>query len=108
MARVSLEKPLSARVRMVNEALVRNLSMGGALIETGRALAPGSLCEIHLEAGGVTATVKAKVARCHLLAGSATSYSAGLEFRELDEKTRAAVEKILKSARGPLPGTIQT
>jgi hypothetical protein len=94
---------------MVTDAFIRNLSVGGALIESSRALAPGSRCEVHLELGGVSATVKARVVRSHLLAGSGSRYEAGLEFEEIDEGTRSAIENILKAARNgePVPGTIK-
>jgi len=108
-SRIRLPKPLPARVRAINEALIRDLSTGGARIETGRALAPGSRCEVHLELEGVKANATARVARCHLLAGG-TRYEAGLEFEKIDEATLSAIEKILAetSGGGSLPGTIET
>jgi hypothetical protein len=104
-----LTRPLAARVRAINEALIRDLSTGGALIELGRSLAPGSRCEVNLELEGVKAKATARVARCHLLHGGAR-YEAGLEFESIDETTVAAIEKILTgtSPGEPLPGTIRT
>jgi hypothetical protein len=104
-----LTKPLAARVRTINEALVRDLSKGGALIETGRALAPGSRCEVHLELAELKANATARVARCHLLAGG-TRYEAGIEFEKIDPETLAAIEKIVNESPDgePLPGTIKT
>jgi hypothetical protein len=104
-----LTKPLAARVRTINEALVRDLSKGGALIETGRALAPGSRCEVHLELGELKANATARVARCHLLAGG-TRYEAGIEFEKIDAEALAAIEKIVNESPDgePLPGTIKT
>lgn len=94
---------------MVSEASIRNLSTGGALIESGRALAPGSRCEVHVELGGTAATVTARVVRCHLLPGTGSRYQSGIEFENVDEKTRAAIEKIVKAAGNgePLPGKIR-
>lgn len=108
-ARLRLPKPLPARVRAVTEAFVHDLSKGGALIETTRALAPGSRCEVHLELGDLKANATARVARCHLLAGG-TLYEAGLEFEKIDDATLAAIERMVSAAsRGePLPGTIET
>lgn len=108
-SRIRLAKPLAARVRTISDAIVRDLSKGGALIETGRALAPGSRCEFHLELGELKANATARVARCHLLAGG-TRYEAGIEFEKIDAKTLDAIEKIVNEAPGgePLPGTIQT
>jgi hypothetical protein len=107
-SRVRLARPLTARVRTINEALVRDLSKGGALIETGRALAPGSRCEVHLELGERKANATARVARCHLLAGG-KRYEAGIEFEKIDAETLAAIEKIVSESHGagPLPGTIK-
>lgn len=104
-----LTKPLAARVRTINEAIVRDLSKGGALIETGRALAPGSRCEVHLELGVLKANATARVARCHLLAGG-TRYEAGIEFEKIGAEALAAIEKIVdKTPDGKsLPGTIET
>ncbi len=109
VSRVTLAKPIPARLRVATEAFIRNLSVAGALIESSRALAPGSSCEVHLELGGLSATAPAKVVRCHIVAGNASRYEAGLEFGELDGKTRSAIEKILKAAENgkPLPGTIR-
>ena len=106
--RVSPAKPLPARVRMVADAWIRNLSAGGALIESARALAPGSRCEVQIDLGGTAATVVARVVRCHMMAGSGSRYEAGLEFDAADEKTRAGVEKILKRAggSGSLPASL--
>jgi len=98
--RVSPAKPLPARVRMVADVLIRNLSAGGALIESARALAPGSRCEVQIDLGGTAATVVAKVVRCHLMAGAGSRYEAGLEFDAADEKTRDGIEKVLKRAGG--------
>lgn len=108
-SRIRLAKPLPARVRAINEALIRDLSTGGALIETGRALAPGSRCEVHLALGELKAHATARVARCHLLAGG-TRYEAGLEFEKIDAETLAAIEKIVNETTGgePVPGTIET
>ena len=94
---------------MVTDAFIRNLSAGGALIESGRALAPGSRCEIHVELGGTAATVTARVVRCHLLSGTGSRYQSGLAFENVDEKTRAAIEKIVKAAGNgePLPAKIR-
>jgi hypothetical protein len=104
-----LTRPLAARVRTINEAIVRDLSKGGARIETGRALAPGSRCEVHLELGPLKANAMARVARCHLLAGG-PRYEAGIEFEKIDAETVAAIEKIVNGSHGgePLPGTIET
>jgi hypothetical protein len=95
---------------MVTDAFIRNLSAGGALIESGRALAPGSRCEVHVELAGVAATVTAKVVRCHLLGGIGARYESGLEFEAVDEKSRSAIEKIVKAAGNgePVPGKIET
>jgi hypothetical protein len=94
---------------MINEAIVRDLSTGGALIETGRALAPGSRCEVHLQLGELKANATARVARCHLLAGG-LRYEAGIEFEKIDAKTLEAIEKIVNGSHGgePVPGTVET
>ena len=107
--RIRLAKPLAARVRTINDAIVRDLSKGGALIETGRALAPGSRCEVHLVLGERKANAVARVARCHLLPGG-LRYEAGIEFEKIDAETIAAIEKILNESPGggPLPGTIKS
>ena len=96
-------------MRTINEAIVRDLSKGGALIETGRALAPGSRCEVHLELGEVTANAMARVARCHLLPGG-TRYEAGIEFEKIDAVTLSAIERIVNETPGgeSLPGTVET
>ncbi len=109
ISRVSLNQPLPARLRMAADAFIRNLSAGGALIESGRALAPGSSCEVHVQHEGATVVVKARVVRCHLLGGSGSRYESGLEFEEIDENTRSAIEKIVKSSRDgePVPGRIK-
>jgi hypothetical protein len=94
---------------MVTDAFIRNLSAGGALIESGRALAPGSRCEVHVELGGAAATVTAKVVRCHLLGGIGSRYESGLEFERVDEEARSAIEKIVRAAGNgePVPGKIK-
>ena len=106
--RVSPAKPLPARVRMVADVFIRNISSGGALVESARALAPGSRCEVQIDLGGTAATVAAKVVRCKLMAGSGSRYEAGLEFDAADEKTRSGVERILKraGASGSLPASL--
>jgi hypothetical protein len=77
-----------ARVRHGHRLRVLDLSAGGALVEAGGQLRPGSLIELQVEHHDRQTSLGATVVRCDVSAISAhrgTTYRAGLAFRETCE-----------------------
>lgn len=54
----------SMQVRPGHQAMLINISAGGALIETGHRLLPGSNVDLVLERGQCRASVRGRVLRC--------------------------------------------
>jgi hypothetical protein len=58
----------SARIRPGHDAVVVNISSGGALIETSCRLFPDRTVDLHLGTGSVRVAVRARVLRCAVVA----------------------------------------
>lgn len=71
---------LRARVRPGHEALVRDVSANGLLIETGRRLLPGTVVDVTIERADRIEVLRARVSRCAVTTVTAESvrYLAGL------------------------------
>ena len=85
---------LHARVRPGYRLVIVDLSCGGALVEAGRPLRPGSHVDLHLETETGRAMVAARVVRCAVAAidsESGVTYRAALCFRETCDWVREAL-----------------
>lgn len=73
---------VSARVRPGHEVSVVDVSAGGALVETGHRLLPGTAVELHLETPHRRASVRGRVLRCSVstLRSSSVCYRGAIGF----------------------------
>ena len=88
---------IRARVRTGHRLTVIDVSPGGALVEAGRALHPGSHVNLYLETDAERRTVPARVVRCAVAAIDAEAgvlYRAALSFIETCEWVREALTPI--------------
>lgn len=71
-----------ARVRPGHDVTLVDVAAGGALIETGRRLLPGSFVELLLSDGARSATVRGQVLRCAVarLCATAIAYRGAIGF----------------------------
>jgi hypothetical protein len=87
---------IRARVRTGHVLAIVDVSAGGALVEAGYQLRPGSRIDVHLETDYERRTVRASVTRCTVAAiGSPTgiTYRAALHFTERCEWVREAATR---------------
>lgn len=85
---------MRARMRPGYRLIVIDLSAGGALVEAGRPLRPGSYVDVQLESDARRGTVAARVVRCAVAAidsESGVTYRAGLSFNDTCDWVREAL-----------------
>ena len=68
IARVAWLNAVQARIRPGHDVLVIDLSHGGALVETSRRLAPGTVADLHLESTDGRHSTRASVVRSYVCA----------------------------------------
>jgi len=98
---------MRARMRPGHRLVVVDLSAGGALVEAGRPLRPGSCVEVQLETDARRGMVAARVVRCTVAAIDAESgvtYRAGLSFNDTCDWVREAVTPGGQAVHGVAPG----
>lgn len=86
---------LRVRIRPGHDALLLDLSCGGAAIETTHRLLPGTVVELQLEMQHQRACARGRVARCSVVRVEANrlSYRAALCFEEpIETMPRRATE----------------
>lgn len=88
-----------AKIRGAVEAGILNLSRRGALISTESPLVPGSSYELRLMMPGSELRIPVRVKRCKIEMGNVRSYQSGLEFQDLTEEGRTALEGLVKKAK---------
>jgi hypothetical protein len=72
------------RIRPGHHVRVINLSLSGALIETGHRLSPGGSAELQLEIGERRHITRARILRCYvsLLRADAVIFQSALAFEQ--------------------------
>lgn len=76
---------LDGAVRVASPVAIRQVSLGGALVETAFPLTLDALHEFRLTLPGRSVVVKARVAHSHIsdVTSEAVSYHSGVEFIEV-------------------------
>lgn len=92
------DPPLSCRIRPGHDAVVIDLSGGGALLETDRRLLPGAAIDLQWECGGARETTRARVIRACVcrVAATAVGYRAAIQFTH--EVPSLSVESVRRAA----------
>ncbi len=99
-ARVDLLADLQGHVVTLDDAVVvRQISDGGATIETTAPLSPHVDHDFRLGVDGRSAIVHARVRHSRVrIVGDTVAYVAGIEFLDPDEEARAIIGAILQRA----------
>jgi hypothetical protein len=74
----------AARLRPGRDITLINLSTGGALVESGSRLLPGTRVDLQLLGSGIRRVVRGRVLRCHVCAlrGDGVLYRGAVMFEE--------------------------
>ncbi len=95
---------LHGEVTVFQPIVIREISRGGAQIDTSVPLQLNSLHQFRLMLGDRSVVVKARVVHCHVsdVDDQGTTYRSGIEFIEMSEPVAAAIVEFvnaIKSAR---------
>ena len=91
--RIEILGDLHGEVMVFQAMAVKEISRGGAQIETGFPLQLDSLHDFRLTLGDRSVVVKGRVAHCHIsdVDQELVLYRSGIEFVELDDRIAAVI-----------------
>jgi len=85
------------------------ISRSGCLLESGHRIEEGTVASLRLEIDGRTYAEDVRVTRCTAIAGSGSSYLAGIEFLQTSVGDAASIRQVLAGSisggREAGPGT---
>ena len=99
--RIEILGELKGEVTVFQPMAIREISRGGALIETGFPLQLDSLHEFRLTLGDRSVVVKGRVAHCSItdVEQEVVLYRTGIEFIELSERVRAVINGFIDAIK---------
>jgi hypothetical protein len=99
--RVEILGDLQGEIMVYEPMTVRELSHGGALLETTFPLQLDSLHEVRLTLGAASVIVKARVVHCTIseMDREGVIYRSGVEFTELPSRVQQAVLQFIDAVR---------
>jgi len=99
--RVAVPAPLHGEVKVFQPMTILDVSAGGAMIETPFALQLDSLHDFRISLGERSIVVKGRIAHCHIgeLKGGVVLYRTGVEFVELSDHVRAALDHFVTALK---------
>lgn len=99
--RIQILGELRGEVMVFQPMTIREISRGGAQIETGFPLQLDSLHEFRLTLGDQSIVVKARVAHCSItdVDQELVTYRAGIEFIEPPERVESAIAGFIDAVR---------
>jgi PilZ domain len=97
--RIEILGELKGEVTVFQPMAIREISRGGALIETGFPLQLDSLHEFRLTLGDRSVVVKGRVAHCSItdVEQELVLYKAGIEFIEPAERVAAVIREFIEA-----------
>ena len=97
--RIEILGELKGEVTVFQPMAIREISRGGALIETGFPLQLDSLHEFRLTLGDRSVVVKGRVAHCSItdVEQELVLYKAGIEFIEPAERVVAVIREFIEA-----------
>jgi hypothetical protein len=104
--RIQILGELRGEVMIFQPVAIKEMSVGGADIESGFALQPNSLHDFRLSLGERSVVVKGRVIRCAIsdVDQEIVLYRSGVEFVELSERVRDAITEFVDGLRtGRMP-----
>lgn len=98
---------LQGEVKVYQSIAIKEISLGGAQIETEFPFLLDSLCEFRLTIGNRSVVVKGRIAHCRIsdMDGDVVFYRSGVEFVDVPDRVKRAIEDYiadLTRARQPL------
>jgi hypothetical protein len=99
--RLELLGTLPGEVSVLAPISVRDISRKGVQVESAYPLLIGSAHDVRLHLGDQPVVVRARVVRCHIadIGHELVRYVAGLEFVDLAEHARAAIDAFIDDVR---------
>ena len=99
--RIPILGDLHGEVMVFQPMTIKEISRGGAQIETGFPLQLDSLHDFRLTLDAQSVIVKARVAHCRIadIEHEQVHYRSGIEFIEMSERVAAAVVEFIDSIR---------
>lgn len=91
--RIQILGELNGEVKVFAPMSIKEVSKGGAQVETGFPLQLDSLHEFRLTLGDRSVVVKGRIAHCRIsdVDQELVTYRAGIEFVELSDRVQAAI-----------------
>jgi len=105
--RVPMLGLLPGEIMVFEPLAVTVLSVNGLAVDTRFPLHLNSLHEMRLTLGSVPVVVKARVVHSHIteVDQDVVTYHSGMEFVELPDRVRTAIEEFLESVKAHRAGT---
>ena len=99
--RIEILGDLRGEVMVFQPMTIKQISRGGAQVETGFPLHLNSLHEFRLSLGESSVVVKGRIAHCHIsdVDQEIVQYRAGIEFVELTPHASAAIAGFVEAIR---------
>jgi hypothetical protein len=104
--RIQILGELRGEVMIFQPVAIKEISIGGADIESGFALQPNSLHDFRLSLGERSVVVKGRVVRCAIsdVDQELVLYRSGVEFVELSDRVRNTITEFVDGLRtGRMP-----
>jgi len=104
--RVPMLGQLVGEIMVFEPLAVTELSVKGLAVDTRFPLHLNTLHEMRLTLGALPVVVKARVVHCHISdVDQEVIYHSGMEFVELPERVRAAIDEFLAAVKAHRAGT---
>jgi hypothetical protein len=99
--RIQILGELHGEVMVFQPMTVKEISIGGAQIETAYPLQLNSLHDVRLSLGDRSVIVKGRVVHGHItdVDQETVLYRAGIEFIELSDRVRTVIEEFIEAIR---------
>jgi PilZ domain-containing protein len=99
--RVPILGELHGEVKVYAPISIKEISRGGAQVETTFPLQVDSLHEFRLTLGERSVVLKGRIAHCHIsdVEQELVTYRAGLEFIELSDRAQTAIVEFMEAIK---------
>lgn len=104
--RIPILGDLQGEIMVFEPLQIKEISRGGALVETRFPLALNSLHELRLTLGDTSIVLKGRVAHSHIydMDQEIVTYRSGLEFIEPSERVRSVIAEFLETLKAHRSG----
>ena len=104
--RIQILGDLQGEIMVLEPLQIREISRGGALVETRFPLALNSLHELRLTLGDLSIVLKGRVAHSRIfdVDQELVTYRSGIEFIEPSDRVRVAISEFLEKVKAQRSG----